>query len=314
MAKTPATDKKPVIEPRKVQTGEYRSFKLQKKIKTGDPHIPGSFKLLKGGLGVVRRNWKPFLGIMLIYGVLNMVLVQSFSGEDLGRAQQVLEGTASDSVYGDIGTSLILFAYLAASSGNLQSDTAGAYQLVLTVTTSLALIWALREAYAEKKFRIRDAFYRGMYPLVPFVVLVFIGTLQLLPVVFGGFVYNLVSTTGIALPGIESLLWMVVFFLLALLSLYMLSATIIALYIVCLPDMTPMVALQSARELVNFRRWAVVRKIIFLPILLLVISMAIILPLIYISAPLAGSMFFVTGMVGLIIIHSYLYRLYRELL
>jgi hypothetical protein len=314
MAKTPAADKKPVKEPRKLNTGNYRSFKLQKKIKTGDPSIAGPFKLLKGSFGVIRQNWKVFLGIMAIYGVINVVLIQSFSGEDLSRAKDVLDGTSSGNLIGSLGTGLMLFVYLAASSGNLNSQVAGAYQFMLTILTSLALIWALREAYTGKKFRIRDAYYRGMYPLIPFVLVLAIGTFQLLPVVFGGFIYNLVSTTGIATPGLETLLWLVIFFLLAMVSLYMLSATFFALYIVCLPDMTPMMAIRSAKELVSFRRWTVIRKIIFLPIFLLVLSMILIMPLIYVSAPLAGSMFFITSMFGLIIVHSYLYRLYRELL
>ncbi|HET8670759.1 MAG TPA: hypothetical protein VFM05_09095, partial [Candidatus Saccharimonadales bacterium] len=282
MAKTPTTNKKAIKEPRKLQTGEYRSFRLQKKLKTGDTKVPGVFKLLKGSLGIVRRSWKVFLGIMLIYGLLNVVLVQSFSNEDLSRTKDVLDGMSSDSILGSLGASVVLFVYLSASSGNLNSEVAGAYQLMLTITTSLALIWALREAYAEKKFRVREAFYRGMYPLVPFVLILMIASLQLLPVVFGGYIYNLVSTTGIASPGVETLLWLVVFFLLGTLSFYMLSATIFALYIVCLPNMTPMAALRSAQQLVYLRRWTVMRKIIFLPIFLLVCSMVIVVPLIYI--------------------------------
>jgi hypothetical protein len=313
MAKTPAQDKKPIKEPRRVNTGKYRSFRLQKKITTGERHLPGSFTLLKGSFGVLKKRWKTVLGIVLIYGFLNAVLVQSFSGNDLEQTKTVLDGS-SDGSWGQITSALTLFIYLAASSGNLNSEVAGAYQLMLTVMTSLALIWTLRQIYADKATSVREAFYRGMHPLVPFVLVVLVGTLQLIPIVTGGFLFNLVTGNGIAGTGVENVLWGIVFFLLALLTLFMLSATIMAIYIVCLPEMTPMVALRSAADLVRYRRWEVMRKLLILPVFLLITSMLLILPLIYVSAPLAGFMFFVTSMVGLPVIHSYLYRVYRELL
>jgi hypothetical protein len=314
MPKTPAADKKTVKAPRKIDPGSYKSFTLQKKIKTGDTQLPGSFKLLKGALGIMRRNWKVFLGIILIYGFFNLVLVQSFAGGDLDRTKNLLEASSENSSWGAFASGMMLFVYMAASSGNVNSDVAGAYQLILTVTTSLALIWALRQVYAEKKIRIRDAFYRGMYPLIPFILVLFVATLHLIPVVIGGFLYNLVSSSGIAVSGIEGVLWGTIFFLLGLVTLYLLSSALMALYIVCLPEMTPMTALKSARELVRFRRWAIMRRIIFLPIFLLVGAMLVILPMIFISPPLAGFFFFLSSMAGLPIIHSYIYRLYRELL
>jgi hypothetical protein len=75
-----------------------------------------------------------------------------------------------------------------------------------------------------------------------------------------------------------------------------------------------MEALRSARELVRYRRWAVLRKIVFLPVALLVIGAAITIPAIYLITSFAGIVFFVLSMIGLAVIHSYMYRLYRELL
>ncbi|HEX9153542.1 MAG TPA: hypothetical protein VF809_01855, partial [Candidatus Saccharimonadales bacterium] len=262
MPKTPAADKKPVKEPRKLNTGEYKSFRLQKKIKTGDNNIPGSWSLFRGACSVLRSNWKTFLGIMIVYGLLNMILVQSFSDQDLAKTKENLDGM-SGGQWSSLVSGLSLFIYMAASSGNLSSDVAGAYQLILTITASLALIWALRQTYAQKKTTVRMAFYRGMYPLVPFVSVLLAATMQLVPVVTGGFLYNMVTGNGIAVTGAETLIWGFVFFLLALVSFYLLTASIMALYIVCLPDMTPMLALRSARDLVKYRRWTVMRRVLF---------------------------------------------------
>ncbi len=312
MAKTPTIDKKPVKEARQLKTGRYKSFKLQKPIKTAPASVPGAFKILRGTFTVMRQNWKPFLGIMLIYGVLNLVLVQSFNATDINQTKTNLD-SMNQGPFGGIVSSAMLFVYMASSSGNVSSTTAGAYQLMLTVTTSLALIWTLRQVYAGKKVRIRDGFYHGMYPLVPFILVLIAAVSQLLPLVIAGYIYNLVNT-GIAASGIEMVLWGVAFLIFATMSLYMLASSIFALYVVCLPDVQPMEALRSARELVRFRRWLVIRKLLFLPVFLLISAAALIVPLIFIATPIAGVTFLLTSMFGLPIIHGYLYRLYRELL
>jgi phosphatidylglycerophosphate synthase len=78
--------------------------------------------------------------------------------------------------------------------------------------------------------------------------------------------------------------------------------------------MTPMKALRSARELVMHRRWEVLRKLIFLPIALIIIATIIMIPLLLIATPVAVWIFFIMTVAGLVVIHSYVYALYRELL
>lgn len=312
MPKTPTAEKKPVKSPRKLKTGSYKSFTLQKPIKTAESKLPSSFKLLKGTFSVMKHNWKPFLGIIIIYGVLNLLLVQSFNASDIGKTKDNLDGI-NQGTFGGILSSTMLFIYMASASGNISNSTAGAYQLFLTLITSLALIWTLREIYADKKVRIRDGFYWGMYPLIPFILVILTAVIQLVPVIIAGYVYNLV-TSGIAATGVETLLWAITFVFFGIVSLYMLSSSLFALYIVCLPDVQPMEALKSARELVRYRRWTVMRKLIFLPIFLLISGAVLIIPLIYFAPVIAGATFLLTSMFGLPIIHGYIYRLYRELL
>ena len=314
MPKTPTQSKKEVKEPRQLKAGNYKSFKLQKKIKpvSNKLRLPNSFKLMRGTFGLMRKNWKVFLGIVLIYGALNLLLVQSFNAVDVNQTKTNLD-SLNTGRFGSIVSSLMLFIYMSSSSGNINNTTAGAYQLILTIVTSLALIWTFRQAYAQKPIRIRDGFYWGMYPLVPFILVIAVAIFQLLPIVVGGYLYNLV-TTGIVSTGIETTLWAILLALLALASLYMLTATLFALYIVCLPNVEPMQAIKSARELVQYRRWTIMRKILFLPVFLFVSATILIVPLIFVAPVIASVTFLLTSMVGLPVIHGYMYRLYRELL
>lgn len=307
---------KVAAEPRKLKASSYRSFRLQKPLKTPDTgQLPNAFKLFFASLRMLGQNWKVFAGIIFVYGLLNVLLVQGLSatGGNLTESKTALD-EASSGQWGQLLSGFVLFSYLAGASNNVNSDVAAAYQMFLGVITSLALIWTLREVYAGNAVRIRDGFYRGMHPLIPFIMIVGVIALQLIPVVIGGFVYGLVSGGSVPLGGVEVLFWTTVFGLSALISAYMLCSSLFALYIVCLPGTNPLEALRAARELVRYRRWAVIRKVVFLPVALLVCGAAITVPAIFLITPVAGFLFFTLNMIGLAVIHSYMYRLYRELL
>jgi hypothetical protein len=78
--------------------------------------------------------------------------------------------------------------------------------------------------------------------------------------------------------------------------------------------MTPMKAIKSARGLVKGRRGLVLKKMVFLPVLLLIITGIIMLPFIYLVPAIAAWLFYLLSLVGLVYIHSYLYALYRGLI
>jgi hypothetical protein len=298
---------------RQLKTPKYQSFRLQQRIKTPDvSKMPGAFRLFKASIRLLIKNWKLFGGIAIVYGLGNLLLVQGLSGA-WSTENANLNDNSADTELGSLLNNLMLFTYMA-GSGNVNSEAASAYQIFLTIITSLAVIWALREVYAGNKVRIRDAFYRSMHPLVPYFIVLAIVTVQLVPVVIGAFLYGLVNSASLTLTGVEVLFWAIIFGLSVLISLYMLSSSLMALYIVCLPETTPLIALRSARELVRNRRWEVMRKIIFLPIAMLLGAAIIVVPLIFIAPVVAGIVFFLLSMTVPAVAHSYLYRIYRELL
>ena len=277
--------------------------------------LPSAWSVAKKSLGVLRRHYRLFLGIAAIYALLNILLVRGFSGAtDLTPLKEIVSGEYPGGV-GQLTTGLTLFALLFTASGTGSSDVASAYQTFLIVVTSLAVVWALRQVMAgEERVRIRDSFYKGMYPLVPVLLVLLVVLLQLLPMILGAGIYSLVVSNGIAVNVTERILWSLVLFGGLLTSLYLVASSIFAAYIAALPDMTPIKALRSARGLVRHRRWSVLRKLLFLPLAVLVVSAVIMVPIILVLTPLAPWIFFILSMVGLVVIHAYLYTLYRELL
>lgn len=299
--------------PRMVKKPRHRSFRLQKRIKA--EKLPGAFRLMKTALGTLIRHWKLFLVVVLIYGALNLVLVQGFQAvSGVSETKAVLDEFFSGN-WGRLASGLTVFTYLLGSaSGNASNPTAGAYQLMLTLVVSLAVIWLLRQVYAGHEVRARDGFYRGMTPLVQFVLVLLVVCLQLIPMAIGLLLYSTVVASGIAVTGLELFVWALLAFLLTLLSLYMVTSSIFALYVVTLPDMTPLRALRSTRELVANRRWMVMRKVLFLPLALVVLAAIIVLPFILFLTPLAAWVFLILTMLLIPVVHSYLYALYRAML
>lgn len=311
MAKSKQTSN---AQTRKLQKPSYKSLRLHKRIRHPAEKLPSSFRLFKRSLRHVIKHWRVFLGITVVYLLLVLVLVKGFAaGTNVAELktslQEVFTGTA-----GQLTSSLALLSVLIGDAGSASSDVANAYQSVLLVLASLAIIWALRQTHAANKVTVKDSFYKGMYPLIPFLLVLFVIGLQFIPLLVGNFIYGIVIGNGLAVSGAEKVIWALLFFLLALLTFYMVSSSVFALYIVTLPDRLPLQSLRSAREVVRYRRWTVLRKVLFLPVLLLLGAVVIMLPVILWLTIAASWIFFILSTLALVVAHSYLYTLYRELL
>lgn len=273
--------------------------------------LPSIIDIIKSTSLMLWQNRGLLLGIAIVYGLLNLILVQglSSSSEITTLKNEIHKGS-----FGALVSSASIFAMLIGSSGNGSSQTASAYQLPLTIIASLAIIWTLRQIMSGHKVRIRDAYYKGMYPLIPFILVLLVMAVQLLPLVIGAAIYSIIITNNIAIGFVEELISLIIFLVLAFWPIYMLCSSVFALYIVTLPNMTPIKALRSAKQLVKFRRLSIFRKLLALPITLLIIAAAIMLPIILWLTVLSRWVFFILTMLTLLTVHAYIYTVYRDLL
>ncbi|HET8709670.1 MAG TPA: hypothetical protein VFL85_05355 [Candidatus Saccharimonadales bacterium] len=298
---------------RRLRPAPRRFFRFRRRV-ARPKRIANAWQISRTVGVLVWQHKKIFLGLALIYGVLNLVLVRGFSGGTDVTALNNQLGQVFGGNFGPLLSSTTVFLSLISTSGNTTSATGGAYQSFLILIMSLATIWALRMVMAGDKIRLRDTFYNGMYPLVPFMLVLLVIVLQSLPLLIGAGIYGLLINQGIAVDAGEQTLTVLVSVALAAVTIYWLCASLFALYIVTLPDMTPMKALRSARELVRYRRWPIIRKLLFLPIAGLIIASAVMLPAILFVPVIAQWLFFVLTMFALIIGNTYMYVLYREML
>jgi hypothetical protein len=292
-------------------TRKQASGKAKKEIKSRKP-LPGSFKLTWQVVQTLKQHWKPLGGIVLVYLVLNIIFASGISNVSsaFDSIKTNLNASNSSGLWHAAGG----FASLVGSSGASGSSAGSALQSALFVLESLVIIWALRHLTSGQAVSVKLAYYRAMTPLIPFLLVIAVIIIQLLPVTIGATVLAAIVTSVFAGSSAATVFSAIAFIALAIWSLYMISASIFALYIVTLPDMQPRQALRSARDLVQFRRLLVIRKVLFLPLLILVAMGIVIVPLILYASAVVPAIFFVLSMLAILFVHTYLYSLYRGML
>ncbi len=301
-------------KPRTVKQPIYKSFRLQKKIKPpAKKPLPGIVRLCRSALVPLKSNKKLFFGIIFIHFVFIMIFVSGIASSlnfvaAKDSLQQAFGGTL------DNYTSVVALLSYALSSGGGGNTASANYQIFISLVVSLAVIWSIRQVLAGEKIIIRQAFYLGMYPLIPFMAVLLIIGLQLIPALIGNLLLTIVLSGGLAVTLLEKALFWLIFILLSLLSLYMLVSSIFGLYISTLPDMTPLKALRSARSLVLHRRLRVALRLVGLPLVMMIFYAVVLVPLIFIFPLAVVPVFLLLNSFSLFFINSYLYNLYRELL
>jgi hypothetical protein len=291
----------------------YKSFRLHSAIKHSAPKLPTWWHLLKKSSRLLWANKKPVLGFAIMYGLLNLLFVRGLTSPfDIENIKEVLSSTlGEESVTLETGFTAFGLLVGASSAGD---EITRLYELIFFVLSVLALIWLYRQQQSGNRVTVKMAFYRGMYPLVPFVLVLLVVLLQAVPLLIANTLYATATTNDLLFGFVEHMMALLLLLLMALLSLYMMSSSLVALFIVTLPEMTPMIALRQARELVRYRRFAVLRKIAILPLVVFGIVVVLVLPLIFIAPMVAEWLFFAITVLAVPITIGYLFSLYRELL
>ncbi len=291
----------------------YKSFRLSKKLKHPST-LPKARNMFTQTCRLFWDNRRVFSWVIGLFFVLTIVFVQGLQATNEVDEIKLIIEDLFDGATGQFFAGITVLSILSGSVVSASSDVAGVYQTILLILMSLATIYALRKIHAKGSVNVHEVFYNSTYPLVPFLLTLFVVGLQLIPLAIGGWLFSTVTVAGLAIHPVEQLMWATIFFLLAVLSLYMITSSIFALYIVTLPDMRPMQSLRSARKLVRLRRWEVLRKLLFLPFALLIIGAVVLLPIAILITPIAEYVVLLYFLLSVLFSYGYVYELYRELL
>jgi hypothetical protein len=299
---TKTVAKKPAAAARmRNATKKQSKQKIKKQVRSRSP-VPGSFILVSQTFKFIKEHWRPLSGIVLVYGFANLI----FASGLLSNASSVI-GNSNSKHFSD---ALNTFSSLFTGNGYNQTAT---MQSILLVIESLTIIWALRHLFSGEKIKVKDAYYHSSTPLIPFIIVVFVIVLQLLPLTISSAILAIVLSSITGNAAIE-FIFTLLFIVFSFWSIYMVSSSVFALYIVTLPNMQPRSALRSAKNLVHFRRWHIVRRLLFLPLFIIIFMALFMVPLILYAKFLVTPTFFVLSMLAILFAHTYLYSLYKGLL
>jgi len=298
---------------RRLKTPKYKSFRLQKRIKSTAAQLPSSWQLWKEAWNTIKTHKRFFAVYAVIYGALTYVFVTSSSTRlNVVELKDTLSQGGSA-----VGNNLAVFTALL-GTGTGEGGSSGLYQAILVIIFSLAIIFGLRHMYSDDKklqnISAKQALYTGMTPLIPFVLVLLVIGVQLLPFSIGSSVYTSIMNNGLAVTGVEKVFWSLLLALLGLLSAYLVTSSFFALYIVTLPNMTPVKALRTARGLVRHRRLHILRKLLLFILAVIVILGFIIIPIIALLPSVAATVYFVATIALLPVAHCYAYAVYRKML
>jgi hypothetical protein len=270
-----------------------------------------SFRLTSLTVRTLINYWRPLGAIVSIYLALNLILASGLS--IISSTASDLSGTLDLSSGGKISNALHGFGTVLGSYSSSNPEANSLMQVILLIIESLVIIWALRHLLAEKTVGVKEAYYNALTPFIPFVLVALCIILQLLPMVIGSYLTGIL--VGVAVGnGLIIFLFILLFLGLSIWSLYMLTSSIFALYIVTLPGVHPRQALLSAKNLVRFRRWTILRRVVFLPLVIVLLMAIIMIPLILFVPVLVAPVFYVLGIGAVLFAHTYLYTLYRSLI
>lgn len=250
---------------------------------------------------------------LLCYAIVFLVFVRGVVAPlDIDKIREQIKAYTSGT--SSFSNNITIIGLMLHSAFNASGDISMMYQMLFILSSVLALIWLFRQQQAGNKVSIKDAYYRGMYPLVPFLVLIVVIALQAAPSIVGNSLYGAVVRDGLAVTALEQVFWFFFFILLIVLSLYLISMSLMALFIVTLPEMTPYIALKEAKKLVEHRRISLLFRVVALVLILGATYLAIVFPSIFVSATLSQILFFLLTLLIVPFTVAYLFVLYRELL
>ncbi len=300
--------------PRVRKAAKHKPFRLSKNVKPILSALPSAWKITKKSARLLWTYKRLYIGIALVYIVLNLVFVRGLSqGIDVQELSNTLKESFSGNVDRLLG-SISIISFIAQGNSEANIEVANIYNMLVLVVTSLAIIWALRRSRQQEVVTTKQAFYSGMTPLVPFILTIGLLLCMLIPLAIGNTIYGVVIQNAIATTTVERILWLMFFGLTILLSMYLITSAIFSLYIVTMPNMSPLLAIKSSRNIARFRRFAIMRKLMFLPFVMSLAFVFILVPVIIFVPWLAEPVYYLLVAGSIVFSHTYTYTLYRELL
>ncbi len=250
-----------------------------------DTKVPGVMYHIFKSFGMIFKNWKLFLPLLVISVILNVFFVGLMSESNYVQFQDILDDTSEQVAGGNIGSvakaGLILVSTI--STGGLSgesSEAAVVFGVLIFLIIWLTTIFLLRHLMAGHKVKLRDGLYNAMTPLISTFLVFVVVLFQCIPIFLLIIAYSAAVQTEFLSTPFYALVFFVFATVMILISVYLLSSSLMAFVAVSAPGLYPMRALNAASEMMMGRRVRLILRLAALLLTLGIIWVIVMMPLI----------------------------------
>lgn len=271
----------------------HRSFRLSRRRDyVRSLQLPGYWAFSNYVFKTIWKQRRLFGLLALVYAILSGLIVGTTSQDTYMQLSDLFKESGDDISQGDFGeigkASLLLVATISGGANATPTEGQQIYGGVLALLAWLTTVWLLRNILAGHTVRLRDGLYNAGAPIVATFFVCIVLLFQLLPLGLAFVGYSAAVSSGLLSGGVAAMVFWAVASLLAVLSLYWVTSTIIALVVVTLPGMYPMRALRTAGDLVIGRRLRILLRLLWLLLGIVVVWAVIMIPVVIFDTWLKG--------------------------
>lgn len=286
--------------------------------------LPGYIAFTRQVAALLWRNKRVFAPLVITYSVVSAILVGVASQDTYSQIQSIIDQSSKSffiGAWGELGKAgLLLFTGI---TGSFMPELTEGQQILsgfLVIMTWLTTVWLLRAIFADSNPRLRDALYNAGSPILATILVGLFIILQSLPLGAALLIYSFSSSVS----GVIAMTFWLAASLLALLSVYWITTSIMALVIVTLPGMYPWKAIRAAGDLVVGRRLRLLLRMLWLLLTVVLIWIFTMVPTILFnkwlisilpalkSAPIVPVALLVVTSFVTVWVSTYFYMLYRK--
>ena len=286
MAKKPSKKYKKKRFTKNWYKSPHKSFKRSyREDYTRETNVPGITYHVFKSFGMIFKNWKLFLPLLIIAVLLNVFFVGIMSESNYTQFKDLLDDTSMQVAGGDIGSvakaGLILVSTI--STGGLSgesSEAAMVFGVIIFLIIWLVTIFLLRHLMAGHKVKLRDGLYNAMTPLISTFVVFLVVLFQCIPIFLLIIAYSAAIQTEFLTTPFYALVFFVFAAVMILISAYLLSSSLMAFVAVSAPGLYPMRALNAASEMMMGRRVRLILRLLALTLALGIMWIVVMMPLI----------------------------------
>ncbi|HEY8885952.1 MAG TPA: hypothetical protein VIM31_00405 [Candidatus Microsaccharimonas sp.] len=307
----------------------HRSFRItRRRDYNRSLKLPGYFAFSRSVTKTLWQHKKIFIWLAVVYAILTMMLVGIGSQETYNSLTSTLQDTGTQIFQGNLGQlgqAALLFVSISSSGLNATpTEAQQIYIVLIALLVWLTTVWLLRSLLAGHKVKMRDGLYSAGAPIIATLLVGLVLIVQLIPIGLAIVAYAAANSTGLLTGGVAAMLFWFAAGLLAIMSLYWITSTFLALIIVTLPGMYPMKALKTAGDMVVGRRLRILLRILWMMASVIVAGAVVFIPIILINtgltniwpvvanAPIVPIALTLFSVVAFIWAASYIYLLYRK--